>query len=152
MTFLGLRMTSCSQNSKTIHPSLSRFSFTLIRLFFVGVQLFSPKRNVALWLPVALNTPMPKATVDEYRCFSGLVGQVWLSENRFVVNSVSLSLGPQKFSYCCLGLCVFGPDAGHYFASLFWAHPVWHTPYIDSLASMSFIGIHNAHTRNGFAW
>jgi hypothetical protein len=78
---------------------------------FVGVQLFSPKCNVALWLPVALNAAMPKASVDEHGCLPGLAGKVWFSENCFVVNSVSLSFGPQKFPYCCLGLCVFGFNA-----------------------------------------
>jgi hypothetical protein len=75
--------------------------------FFVGMQFISPKQNVAFWLPVTFITTMPKATIDKNRCFLGFVGQVWLSNNGFVMNSISLFLGPKQFSNCSLGLCVF---------------------------------------------
>jgi hypothetical protein len=75
--------------------------------FFVGMQFISPKQNVAFWLPVTFITTMPKAAIDKNCCFLRFVCQVWLSNNGFVMNSISLSLGPKLFSNCSLGLCIF---------------------------------------------
>jgi hypothetical protein len=82
-------------------PTVS-LSFTVMR-FVLLESSFSLQNETLLWLPVALTTTVPIATVDKHCSFLGPIGQIRLSENVFLVNPVPFPLAHRIFRIVVLG-------------------------------------------------